>query len=64
MGDLVLDAVKPCARCVVTTRDQVTGATDPNQEPLRTLATFRTVQGKGTMFGVNLVARGVGTVRR
>ena len=62
VGDLVLDAVKPCARCVVTTRDQVTGAADPNQEPLRTLATFRTVQGKGTMFGLNLVARGMGMI--
>ena len=38
--------------------DQVTGAADPNQEPLRTLATFRTVQGKGTMFGVNLGGEG------
>jgi uncharacterized protein YcbX len=64
LGDLTLDAVKPCARCVVTTKDQRTGAAHPEQEPLRTLATFRTIAGRGTMFGVNLVARGSGDVRR
>lgn len=62
VGDLVLDAVKPCARCVVTTRDQLTGAADPDQEPLRTLATFRTVKGRGTLFGVNLVPQGAGEI--
>jgi uncharacterized protein YcbX len=63
VGSVVFDAVKPCARCTVITTDQLTGARDPQQEPLRTLATFRTVAGRGTMFGMNLVPRGVGTVR-
>jgi len=62
VGALVLDAVKPCARCVVLTKDQASGAPDPHQEPLRTLATFRTVKGLGTIFGMNLVARGDGVV--
>ena len=63
LNGLTFDAVKPCARCLVPTTDQRTGARDPQQEPLRTLATFRTIPGRGTIFGMNLVARGEGTVR-
>lgn len=62
VGEVTLDAVKPCARCLVTTTDQVSGARDPRQEPLRTLATFRTVPGRGTMFGINLVPSTSGEV--
>ncbi|WP_437724738.1 MOSC domain-containing protein [Sorangium sp. So ce861] len=39
VGDLVLRAGGPCARCVVTTTDQLTAERGP--EPLRTLATYR-----------------------
>ena len=60
LGDLDCDAVKPCARCVVTTTDQVSGARNPRQEPLRTLATFRTIPGLGAIFGQNVVPRGTG----
>jgi len=45
--------VKPCARCVITTVDQRTG--EASHEPLRTLATFRNVAGRGVMFGQNLI---------
>ena len=45
--------VKPCARCVTTTVDQQTG--EASREPLRTLATFRNVPGRGVMFGQNLI---------
>jgi MOSC domain-containing protein len=45
--------VKPCARCVTTTVDQQTG--EAAREPLRTLATFRNVPGRGVMFGQNLI---------
>ena len=54
------DAVKPCARCVIPTGDQITG--ERTQEPLRTLATFRK-QGGGVMFGMNVVHRKPGTLR-
>jgi uncharacterized protein YcbX len=60
IGGLAFDAVKPCARCVVTTTDQDTG--ERGQEPLRTMATFRK-RGFGVMFGVNVVHRGRGTLR-
>lgn len=59
---MTFDAVKPCARCVVATRDQQSGAADPRQEPLRTLASFRTFPGLGVIFGQNLVARDTGNL--
>lgn len=62
LGGVAFDSVKPCARCVVITADQVSGARDPQQEPLRTLATFRTLAGRGTMFGINLVPSTSGEV--
>jgi hypothetical protein len=62
LGPIDCDAVKPCARCVVTTTDQVTGARSERQEPLRTLATFRTIPGLGAIFGQNLVPRNTGVL--
>jgi uncharacterized protein YcbX len=62
IGETSWDAVKPCARCLVPTTDQVTGARHPQQEPLRTLATFRTRPGFGAIFGMNMVPRGEGVV--
>ena len=52
MGQLHLELVKPCARCVVTTTDQATAAR--GHEPLRTLATYRQVDGK-VLFGQNAI---------
>jgi uncharacterized protein YcbX len=39
VGDVVLRAGGPCARCIVTTTDQLTG--ERGKEPLRTLARYR-----------------------
>jgi len=50
---------KPCARCVVITTDQQRGIR--TDEPLRTLATYRGVQGK-VLFGQNLVHNRTGTL--
>jgi uncharacterized protein YcbX len=60
IGGLEFDLVKPCARCMVTTTDQATG--ERGQEPLRTLATYRRVEGE-VMFGQNLIHRGQGRLR-
>ncbi len=60
IGAVEWENLKPCARCVITTIDQQTGATD-GPEPLRTLATFRKRAG-GVMVGANLVARSPGRV--
>lgn len=64
IGDVTLDLVKPCARCIVTTTDQVEGVRD-GEEPLRTLATFRRSVDRrvmGVLFGWNAVARTPGTI--
>jgi uncharacterized protein YcbX len=58
-GDVVLRLVKPCARCPITTVDQIRGAPDPAwpHEPLDTLAVWRAdprVEG-GLTFGQNAI---------
>jgi uncharacterized protein YcbX len=58
-GGIDFRVVKPCARCVITTTDQETG--ERGREPLRTLATYRNVDGK-VMFGQNVIHRGVGSL--
>ncbi|MDM7922558.1 MAG: MOSC domain-containing protein, partial [Pyrinomonadaceae bacterium] len=54
IGETVFHLVKPCGRCVMTTVDQSNGHKD-GKEPLRTLATYRTVNGS-VLFGQNLIA--------
>ena len=51
--------VKTCGRCVVTTIDQQTAVV--GREPLRTLASYRTVDNR-IKFGMNLLHKGEGTV--
>lgn len=60
VGEIPMQVVKPCPRCVVPTTDQATGRRD-GDEPLRTLATFRRRDNK-VMFGQNVVHYGVGTL--
>jgi hypothetical protein len=60
VGGVRLRMVKPCGRCVVTTTDQATTAR--GTEPLRTLATYRKVDGE-VMFGQNAVHESTGGLR-
>lgn len=55
IGPVVLRNGGLCARCIVTTTDQLTGAR--GKEPLRTLATFRRdlLDPTDVNFGVNLI---------
>jgi uncharacterized protein YcbX len=59
-GDVQLHAVKPCARCVMTTTDQETG--QRTAEPLKTLSKYRSQHNK-IYFGQNLLASNTGEVR-
>ncbi len=54
IGDLSFKAVKPCARCVITTTNQDTA--ERSVEPLRTLSEYRKINNK-VMFGMNLVCK-------
>lgn len=63
IGDIDFDAVKACTRCVFTTVDPASMTRDPDGEPLRTLTTYRRTPA-GVTFGMNLIPRGTGMVRR
>lgn len=65
VSGVVLDLVKPCARCVVTTIDQATGV-KTGKEPLATLARLHRSaddRAPGALFGWNAVPRGPGHLR-
>ncbi len=53
IGDVVLRAAGPCARCVVTTTDQRT--LERGKEPLRTLARYRRSADGDVNFGQNCI---------
>lgn len=61
-GAVVLRGVKHCTRCSTTTTDQFDGSRNADQEPLRTLKTYRHDRKlKGVTFGQNCVVHaGVG----
>lgn len=54
IGSTEFHVVKPCARCVLTTVDQMSGE-KTGKEPLKTLSEYRNVDGK-VLFGQNLIA--------
>ena len=54
IGSCELEVVYPCERCVLTTIDPVTLQQHPKQEPLRTLAKYRRLDGAGVGFGINV----------
>jgi len=59
IGDLKFKAVKPCARCVITTTNQNTA--ERNVEPLKTLSDYRKINNK-VMFGMNVVCNNAGKI--
>lgn len=62
IGGIEFEAVKACTRCVFTTLDPATGTRDPDGGPLTTLKTYRRTPA-GITFGMNLIPRGIGTLR-
>jgi uncharacterized protein YcbX len=61
IGGVVFRVAKPCARCAVTTVDQVTGERPDKSEPLRTLGRIRRT-ASGVMFGQNLIPDNPGRI--
>jgi len=72
VGESIFRVVKPCARCVMTTVDQVRGEFD-GKEPLRTMASFRMAKdvfpdtfeslgqtANAVLFGENLIPENPG----
>lgn len=60
IGTIDFRTPKKCARCVVITTDQQTGAV--GKEPLRTLATFRR-EGNKVNFAMNAIPERAGAIR-
>ncbi|MBV8390876.1 MAG: MOSC domain-containing protein [Mucilaginibacter sp.] len=60
IGGIIFNGVKLCARCVMTTIDQESGAA--GKEPLKTLAGYR-LKDKKIMFGQNLAYKGLGEIK-
>lgn len=55
IGDVELELVKPCERCVLITRDPLSGEKDSRSEPLRTLARIHRSEDGRVCFGHNLM---------
>lgn len=59
IGEVVFTALKPCARCMITTIDQ--DSSEKGFEPLTTLASYRKKDSK-VLFGMNLICNSTGTI--
>ncbi len=62
IGDCEFDVLEACKRCVFITIDPDTLQRDAQQEPLRTLATYRKHARGSVAFGVHLVPRRLGKI--
>ncbi|NVD38288.1 MOSC domain-containing protein [Ensifer sp. HO-A22] len=65
IGGIRFDFVKPCARCIMTTQDQITGERIGGN-PVQGLAEKRMSADRrvaGVLFGWNVVPRGEGTLK-
>jgi uncharacterized protein YcbX len=62
VGEVELDLVKPCARCVIITTDQRSGEKPDGSAPLTALAAYRTQAPFGAIFGQNAIHRAPGRI--
>lgn len=62
IGSCVFDVTQQIKRCVFTTIEPITKQKHQNQEPLRTLATYRKHPRGGVAFGVHLIPRSHGKI--
>lgn len=60
IGDVELTLAKPCERCVLITRDPLSGDKHPQSEPLRTLARIHRDDRGRVCFGHNLLVAKAG----
>lgn len=62
IGSVLFERKKPCERCVLTTRDPLTGEKSINQEPLKTLAKIHRGEDGAINFGQNIAVVEPGTI--
>ncbi|MDF7671403.1 YcbX family protein [Orbaceae bacterium ESL0721] len=63
IGEVIFDLVKPCSRCVVITLNPESAKPLADNEPLKTLRSFRSDEQGEIDFGINMVARNQGTIK-
>jgi ferredoxin len=63
IGEVYFEIVKPCMRCVLTTINPKTAMRSEQNEPLKTLSTFRADENGGIFFGQNVIAKNEGMIR-
>ncbi len=62
IGECEFQVTKACKRCVFTTIDPLTKQKHPQLEPIKTLSTYRKVEG-GIAFGIYLIPRKFGRIQ-
>lgn len=63
IGEVEFEIVKSCMRCVLTTVNPKTAMRSEQNEPLKTLSTFRADEEGGIYFGQNVIAKNEGMIR-
>ncbi|WP_163935184.1 YcbX family protein [Paraferrimonas sp. SM1919] len=63
IGEVEFEVVKPCSRCVFTTLKLGSSEYRGNNEPVKTLKTFRQGKDNEVYFGQNVIARNQGQIR-
>ncbi|MCW8832146.1 MAG: MOSC domain-containing protein [Colwellia sp.] len=64
IGEVEFKVSKPCERCIFTTVNPLSGEKHAEQQPLKTLSSFRqTTQGE-VIFGQNLIPLNTGTLKQ
>ena len=64
IGEVEFKVSKPCERCIFTTVNPESGEKHPQQQPLRTLKSFRKADNGEVFFGQNLIALNSGTINQ
>ncbi|MDO5053967.1 MAG: MOSC domain-containing protein [Pasteurella oralis] len=63
IGDVLFFNVKPCTRCILTTRDPDSNTIDAKMEPFRTLKKINVNAEGQPLFGINLIPLNTGIIR-
>lgn len=63
IGEVEFEVTKPCSRCVFTTINPKTAEKNSQQEPLKTLKSYRQVESGDVMFGQNIVPLNQGQIK-
>jgi len=63
IGEVEFKVSKPCERCIMTTVNPKKAEKHPEQQPLRTLKSFRQTHKGEVLFGQNLIALNSGQIK-